>query len=416
MAATPQAPEIAPAPPQGRGEAKGPAFAVGVGIAAIVISGTMAIASGVLLFRGDLGDDVVNTLPAGCDVFAVAPNPLALQQLRADAATWTQLPPAWAPVVAAAGAALDQTLLSTDGKLLDGADSSAAAGYCRKGKMRMVTLGVGSEASRAVDPLLASIAGRLGGGDWHASQAVGGFVDYALVGAGSGPAARQAAALAGPARLQLLWGQKDAPAALATVVAGLGTASLRSDTLLRGGLERIGAGALQLVLNQATTRELAPMLGLLPPLRAFVAEHALWLGASLRADLGDGRVHGHVHIGTDEAGATVLKSTLDAGPPLATSAAVGRGKAGGVLRVEPRRWLDDLGPIVAHPRGAWLDGILRAGGIDGLRGALALSQGTLVWRVAATGDPGPSWWIGARLQANAAVPTPLAAGGSGRRR
>ncbi len=410
MAATTQPPGDAPQAAPGRGEAKGPAFAVGIGIAAIVISGTMAVASGVLLYRGDTGDDVVNTLPAGCDVFAVAPNPAALQQLRGDVAGWTQLPAAWTPVVASATAALDETLLLVDGKLATGADPAAAAGYCRKGGTRMATIGIGSEGNRAVDPLLATLASHLGGGSWQASQAVGGFVDYTLVGAGSGPAARQVAALAGPARMQLLWGQPDAPAALASVVAGLGEGSARSDVAVRGALERVGAGALQIVRNQASTRELAPLLGLLPPLSAFVAEHGQWLGASLRADLGDGRVHGHVHIGTDEAGATVLKAALDAGAPRATSAAVGRGKAGGVVRLQPTRWLDALGPIVAHPRGAWLDQALQQAGLGGLRGALVIAEGTIAWRVAADADPGPRWWLAIRVASTRSPPEAAATG------
>lgn len=413
MATAAQPPAPTPGAQPGRGEAKGPAFAVGIGIAAILISGTMAIASAVLLYRGDTGDDVVNTLPAGCDVFAVAPNPLALQALRGASAIWAQLPAAWTPVVASAADTLDDALLLHDGKVPGGADPTAAAGVCRKGGTTIATIGVGSEANRAVDPLLATLASRFGGGQWQASQAVGGFVDYALVGAGSrdgGPGARQVAALAGPARMQLLWGQPDAPAALAKVVGALGEGSARGDVLVRGALERVGAGALQVVLNRETTRQWAALLGLLPPLRGFVHDHGHWLGASLRADLGDGRVHGHVHIGTDEAGATVLKSTLDAGEPRATSAAVGRGKAGGVIRLQPKGWLDALGPMVAHPRGAWLDATLRDAGLDGLRGTLEITQGTICWRVAAAADVGPRWWIAFRVASTTTPPASVVGG------
>ncbi len=383
---------------------RGPGFAAGIGVVMVLLSTSMAVVSGVLLYRGDAGDPVQNTLPAGCAMMAVAERPVAAQRLLA--ATEAPLPLPEAVTAWLAGlrtAATEWGLQSAAGAALPrGLDGERPAGVCLRTGARIWSLGPQAGATEA---LLSDLAPGLGGGAWQASQSVGGFVDYALRGEGDAAgAAARAAALAGPERVQVMVGPPDPGAALAALVPTLAEGSARSDLGVRSAFERVGAGALQIYHDSETTRAHAALLAGIPPLQDFVARFALWLGVSLRDDLGDGRVHGHLHVGCEQAGATVLKRVLDAGVPLATSAALRGAAAGATIRLQPDAFAPHLAAMGQRGPLPALRTALEAAGGPTLSALWPSLQGTFILRVARASEAAPVWWIAARLRPGAQPP------------
>ncbi len=390
--------------------ARGPGLAAGIGVVMVLLSTSMAVVSGVLLYRGDAGDPVQNTLPSGCAMVAVAERPGVAQRLLASTAAPLPLPEAvtaWLGDLRAAATAWSLPV-APGAALPRGLHAESPAGVCLRDGVRLWTLGHQAPGAEA---LLADLAQGLGGGAWQAAQAVGGFVDYSLRAESEGAGApARAAALAGPERVQVLVGPPDPSAALAALVPTLAEGSARNDLGVRSAFERVGAGALQIFLDAATTKAHAVALKGLPPLRDFVARHAIWLGASLRDDLGDGRVHGHLHVGCEQVGATALKQALDAGPPLATSAALRGAAAGATIRLQPETFAPHLAAMgQVGPLPALSSSLARAGGPT-LSALWPSLQGTFVLRVARASETAPAWWIAARLRSGA-LPPPCREGG-----
>lgn len=363
---------------------------------AFVLSLTMALVSGFLLWRGDVGDAVTLSLPSSCEVTVLVERPAAARTLARSIAAHVGLPTPLTPWAAA---------LERWDRTLAGLDDDAPAGACRRDGAWLWSVGLDSRRADAAEALTAAAAAAwpaaFGQGSWVQGQSVGAFVDHTLR-----PSVGhvRAAALAGPERMQLLLDGRGADAALAKLVAALPTASLHSDTATRAVFERVGGGALRLVLAQGPARAASSPLDVLPPLASFVRSHATFAGIAVRDDLGDGRTHLHVHIGADQAGVGELKRLLDPGPPLAVSAAVTGGAAGGVVRMQPQAWLPALPQLRALPWVHAAVGALEARGLDFAREVVPALQGTVVFRVGRPGAAEPAAFLALRLRDGAAPP------------
>lgn len=352
--------------------------AAAIGVLALTLSLTMAGTSAFLLWRGDLGDDMVNTLPANCDAAALVPAPKVLLPLT-RALAQARLPTTWQPLAIDLARMVTATVPS--GVQVEGEQSGF--GVCFSGDTALVSAGLGPAG---IDPLLADLARRAGGGTWRPSQPVGGFVEYQLQAEGGRPTA---AMLAGERRVQFLLGGDDPSARLAGLVKTVQTTPMRGDAIVREAIERVGAGALQLVFGKAVVVAAADRYAAIPALGTLLREHARFLGVSLRDDLDDDRIHLHAHVGIPEGEAgeralLLLKRTLDAGTPRKTSAALRGADAGGVYRLSPAAWRGEgygADALRALPSGTiWADWIAAAGGLA----AVSAWDGTIVWAL-----PGP---------------------------
>lgn len=358
--------------------------AAAMGVMALALSIAMAGGSAFLLWRGDIGDDMVNTLPRGCEAVALVPAPAELRRIAAGAGQWRGLPTPLQPLAVGLQDAVTTTLGTEP---MPGLDEQAGIGVCWTEDGSLTTLGI---APGGIDALLGALAARIGKGQWRPAQPVGGFVEYQLV-ADDGKIL--AAALAGERRLQLVRDAADPTPRLAALVRKVQSDPMRGDVLVRAAIERIGAGALQLVLGGKRTRATAERIAPLAPLATFGRDHARFLAVSLRDDLDDGRVHAHVHVGVGEDAAgevavATLKRALDPGVTRPSSAALKGLTAGGVVRLGPAAWTADAAGRAAaeHLPGAStvLPLLAPQGGLEALSGCW---EGTVVWGVAAAGQP-----------------------------
>ena len=311
--------------------------------AMVLLSGAVAVWAGLQLLHGEKTDAAFGALPQTCEWVLVADDPAGLAAALTQA---SQLPQ-----------------LST-------AQRSLAA--------RQGTLWLAATSLPGVDPTQPwAICGRPDGAVLAAVQRGGGVERFAWTEPGHDAG-------------QLL---------AATLVRGK-LPSLGQNLPFRTSLERVGGGQARLFLDAAWLRKDAA----LPPLLRDGVQHALWLGAALRLEGGQARLH--VHVGTGPAGATWLKAhldpvgVLDAAPLLDPQAL-----AAGVVRVHPGAWLARSELFTR------LDQHLRESLAIGLSDLAPLLTGHVVWQVL----PGaaPAWLVLAQLGQPQQLQLPVPTGDHG---
>ncbi len=368
-------------------------LAVVLGLVMIVVSSTTAIYTGYLLWKGDPGTEVLNTLPAGCAWVALAQDTDELDAALADVARWHALPSQVTATVRTLAAETRATLRAAAPAI----DAAAGVGLCRWHDGWVVTVGLRPGNDDAVTQLQRVVAGHVGLSDrtWHTGDSVGGYIEYALSPEGGAP---RAAMLQGAKRLVIAVPAEplapptpkaaqaapppaaDASALLTRVVKATKAKPMREDITVRSAMERVGSGALQLGAAPAALQRWAKPFGDAFPMPLF-HPHATYVGLSVRRDASDQRTHVHMHVGESQRGVALLKRTLDPQGTLSASAHIDQDvDAAGVVRFAPGG-LPQLGPLLS--RFTPVAPLVRALGADQANTAHrvgALLTGQAVWQ------------------------------------
>jgi hypothetical protein len=247
--------------------------AAGVFAAMAIVSGAVAVWSGIVLFRGEPADPVLRALPAGCGSLVVSEQP------REAAALWRTLAtvglPAAGSSTLAAWAADAQALAS-----LPQLDGARPAAVCRKDGQSLAVL-PGSAATAAA---------------WLARDAHG----------RSATSAHEAV----DAGVRLAWTPTATVGLLAEVRRGVERQPAHKDEALREALERVGGGVEHRFAGPAELAQWAARWPEAQTLLGFVR----WAATSLRRD--EAGIRLHAHLGMADAGAGWLKPRLDVTQPV----------------------------------------------------------------------------------------------------
>jgi len=301
-------------------------IAAGLLGAAALLSATLAVWAGAQLLRGEKTDAVFGALPDGCDWVLLADDPAGLAHVLGDASRLGQLPAAIRALAAG------QRTLWLAATLVPDLDATQPWAIC----------------------------GQPAGAVLAAARRDGGVERFAWTAPGGDPVK-----LLARARVQ---GRQP---------------SLAQNLPFRTALERVGGGQAHLFVDGRLLRDHR----ILPTIVRDGARHALWLGAALRWEGQEAKVH--LHVGTGPSGATWLKAhldpvgTLDAAPLFDAHAT-----AGGVVRIHPGAWLARTEAFTP------VDKLLRASLGIGLRELAPLASGHVVWQVLAPDrDAAPAWLV-----------------------
>jgi len=297
-----------------------PGFAAALFGLMFLVSATVAVYSGWLLWRGEVRDPALLALPAACAWVVVAQDPAAAAKaLRevADQPHWTPLQrDAWQPWAAAAKRAVATAVgldtakpwaLCGQAEVVLGAAPALASGDARAGGQAWVEALWQTGAAPAQTSWLtashAPVWRRPDAGTWRNEAELLVFRDAtgsARASVQAGPVVRVAwAAASGDAvaGLRAAHGPSNGPAKSAAEVAALQEA-----------LERVGGGELHGFASKSVVEALQTQLDL-PPLAREGLGHALWAAVSLRVEAKAIRLHGH--LGADPRAAVWLKNNLD---------------------------------------------------------------------------------------------------------
>ncbi|MCO4761873.1 MAG: hypothetical protein KC502_10230 [Myxococcales bacterium] len=367
-------------------------FAAALGLLMVIVSSTTALYTGYLLWRGDPGSEVLNTLPASCEWVALVEDPTELRAAAADVSKWTALPEPLTGLLGVGAQALADDLTAAAGAL----DMDGPAGLCRWRTGLVLSAGLKSDAKDAVGTLQTVIAKRLqlASSGWTPGESAGGFVQYALA---DEAGAVRVALLQGPERVIVAWADAgtSATALLTAIVKKTQEAPMREDVAIRSAAERVGSGAVQFAANPVALKRWAStfLKGHYPA--ELLKEHSEYAGLSILRDKGE--THLHLHIGATQKGVLWLKSAMD--PIGAVPAAVhldADATGGGVLRLNPEGLRRRGAWLGKHP---WLGKVASALGTPSPDVAYeqlgSVMTGHVVWQMG--GGPTP-WRIAAQLR------------------
>ncbi|HAN30997.1 MAG TPA: hypothetical protein DCQ06_05315 [Myxococcales bacterium] len=312
-------------------------LAVALGLLMVVVSTTTAAYTGYLLWKGDPGTEVLNTLPSGCEVVALAHDFKSLTPLLVDPSLLHNAPTALSDSMTQTHAFVAPHIEKLRGLLRP----NAGLGLCRwrtsQGPLWLLTLAMPDAADKtlqSVEQIIGSVVGR-SSARWLSSQAVGGFVEHSLEEAKSGGSA---SILQGEDRLLVAWSsQPGAAPALVEAIKATKVSPMREDKIVRAAIERVGGGQLQLAFRPKAIESSLALVLHGSPLAGLAQTGLSYLGVSLRHDAETQTTHLHAHLGVGQRGVALLKRRLD---PMASLACSGlldwRASMGGVLRAAPK--------------------------------------------------------------------------------
>lgn len=371
----PADPPPAPHRPQTAVPTARPTVAAALFLVMFLISGTIAVYSGYLLYRGEETDPIFTALPGTCDWVVVVDQPGEVAaawrpltqkphvsgRLKALAVAQAQ---AWQRIEAVAGLGHDSPwgLCGHAGGVV--AAVPDAGGGLKAGQLLVEAL---SQAAPQLLPAEGTAGQALAidaqGSQWQADT--------------GGRVLRQAD---GRARVRLqtdgklltvTWAAMQGPDAVDLSVQAATqarSAPLQKHTPFREGTERVGGGQLHLWLAEKTWREqVLPALAQDGAWRDGLGK-AAWAAAVLRTETGHARLHGH--LGPTQPFVAFLKEWLDPAQALDASrflpegdgsTAVLRRAPGLLARAEawPWPWLHSFaakGQVTARQTGKWLTG------------------------------------------------------------
>ena len=359
-----------------------------------LVSASVAIYSGWLLFRGEVGEEVFTALPGACTWVVLVDEPDAVAGALQVAATLPQLAPevqAFAKTNAASWARL---------AAVPGLDATAPWAVCGRGPgfpsidgavAAVMATGIGAEAGpRLAAALGLEHAAAAGSSAWIRDG------ERLLLRDATGRVAMAARQDGKVLRLSWAAAPADAGALLDAAVAQARTEPLQKAAGFREAVERVGGGQVHVWLAKPTAGAAAKALGAPAGLDEGL-QHLTWAAAVLRHERGMLKLH--AHLGTDDQrGAVWLKQQLDvsgafdAGTVLDSDA-----QAFGTVRLPPQRWRDLA--MVAPQAAAVAEALAAVGATTaGLTGHVA-------WQ-ATVGTDMENWRVVAALQPAATVRLP----------
>lgn len=373
--------------------AKTVGFAASLGLLLVVTTTTIALYTGFLLWRGDPGSDLLNSLPKDCSWVAIAEDPAELRQAAADVANWGVIP---GSLKGALNKAAIELLADLDAAR-EGIDPERGLGLCRYGKGLVFSVGLKPGAKDAIGALQNAAARRVGlePKGWTPGASAGGFVEYALA---DKDGQASIALLQSQDRALFVWADAGADASklLAEVITATQKASMREDIVMRSAIERVGSGALQLAFAPPPLRAIAKswLAGHLPA--ELLGHHAEYAGISIRRDVDTRLTHLHLHVGAGQPGVAWLKATLDPTGKLNASNHLDRdATSGGVLRINPNALRKHAAWVLRHPTGRAIAATFKTTVDKALVSLGAHITGHVVWQIG--GGPTP-WRLAMQLQ------------------
>lgn len=381
-------------------------MAAGILLIMFTISGSLALYSAYLLWRGEDAGPILSALPSGCDVVWMVDRPqdaaAALRTLGARSGAAGQVG-LWAETIDRAA----QT---------PGLDPDEAWGFCRRGSQWYAALPVTAQPTAGAAATAAKQAWEaLRGIPWLGQPAVRwAETDGQWVGRDAGGGALAAVQVAG-AVATISWQEAeftkpwatttaatprsplDAVATLSALRGEIAKSPLQSDKEVREGLERVGGGQMRWMARGVTLTQLLSA-ALESRGQAPWKEGLTWVGwAALALRVEDGRVRIHAQVGGGQRWAVWLKERFDSPGQLDAALVLPKAyKWAGVLRVQRQNWplLIGLDPGAAALSQLFADA-------DGWQPLLA---GQTAW----FGD-GPCVTAVALLRPQATIPTTLPA-------